>query len=422
MQRLLLALYLFICCSLSAQETMIIASPPCFETSLENFIIQKQSQHIDCKLLLVQDTDIYTIKSQIDSLYQLYDANYLLLVGDYRHIPSFPLDEAYADAYYVCTDLDSLPYMSVGRFSVETSTELRYVIEKNNIPFEIKTASTIASNQLSELTGKQDFEKIRQLSSLLQQKGITTTKEFFDGSQGNLDAVGNPTAIDVINAINENCDLLLYAGHGDYDGWQTSGFTSDHIQQLQNTTFPIIFSASCLNGNFAQRTCFAEHWQRSACQEQPTGAKALFMSSAFSDWDAILESLTIVFDSMTNEISLGDIWKISHNYMKKNLLRKKDANTWLLFGDPSAKISFSKNSIASQNPSFFSIYPNPAKNFFMLQTENFTASTLEIYNFNGECLRKIQLSAPDETIDISTLPAGFYVLKSGSRTIVFQKE
>ena len=103
-------------------------------------------------------------------------------------------------------------------------------------------------------------------------------------------------------------------------------------------------------------------------------------------------------------------------------LRKKDANAWLLFGDPSAKISFSKNSIASQNPSFFSIYPNPAKNFFMLQTENFTASTLEIYNFNGECLRKIQLSAPDETIDISTLPAGFYVLKSGSRTIVFQKE
>lgn len=144
MQRLLLALYLFICCSLSAQETMIIATPPCFETSLENFIIQKQSQHIDCKLLLVQDTDIYTIKSQIDSLYQLYDASYLLLVGDYQHIPSFPLDEAYADAYYVCTDLDSLPYMSVGRFSVETSTELRYVIEKNNIPFEIKTASTIA--------------------------------------------------------------------------------------------------------------------------------------------------------------------------------------------------------------------------------------------------------------------------------------
>ena len=155
------------------------------------------------------------------------------------------------------------------------------------------TTITIASAEKSALTDKYDWERMRDISAVLSQKNIRTIGEYFDGSREGLDAAGNPAAYDIITAVNQGVDLVLYAGHGDYSGWNTGMLTQNQLQHLNNTRYPIVIAAACNNGHFAGRTCMAETWLNSEY-----GAKAAIMSSALCDWDANLEALVYICNKL----------------------------------------------------------------------------------------------------------------------------
>ena len=53
------------------------------------------------------------------------------------------------------------------------------------------------------------------------------------------------------------------------------------------------------------------------------------------------------------------------------------------------------------------VYPNPSTG--VLTIENCKNAVLEIYNINGQAIRRIEKLLPSDIIDISDLPNGNYV-------------
>jgi uncharacterized repeat protein (TIGR01451 family) len=75
--------------------------------------------------------------------------------------------------------------------------------------------------------------------------------------------------------------------------------------------------------------------------------------------------------------------------------------------------------------SYFSLYPNPAKNILNLETKkNIKISSLSIYNVLGQLVQVI--TSPNKTIDVSELKSGNYLVKivtdNGSSSVKFLKE
>ena len=390
-------------------SNMIIVVPRQFSDCLNDFINYKRNTNINCQIVSI-DTNKSTaeIKTSIFQTYTSTPALYLLLIGDDGFIPSFPVEEGCTDANYAIFEEDSIPCMAVGRFPCETREELLTMLEKSMSVSNNRRFGAIASNIRSERTNRTDCERLREMYAPLFALGFQLQAELFDGSQDGYDSIGNPTQHQVAHLINQGCEMLLYAGHGDYEAWQTSGFSAADIHNLTNTVFPIVLSAACLNGNFVNRTCFAETWLRS-----PQGAKAAIMSSIFNDWDANLESLSAAFDSLHDKSTIGNLWLQTFAYTSVILHRNKEAKTWILFGDPSMPLFYTPNAITeTENNKHLSLYPNPTTDmvYLNIQADNFNRQEISVFDTNGKLLKKQSVSDNHIPINISDFTNGIYYL------------
>ncbi len=59
----------------------------------------------------------------------------------------------------------------------------------------------------------------------------------------------------------------------------------------------------------------------------------------------------------------------------------------------------------------FEIFPNPASNFITIKRSNSSNATLTIFNSSGQIFIEKQIVSDQESIDITSLPKGFYILK-----------
>jgi hypothetical protein len=348
-------------------------------------------------------------------LYTDFPADYLLLVGDFEHIPAFIIEEGLSDIHYTFSDTaNSIPRMVVGRFSVETEQDLQTMIERSIIRKPVSGHIIgIASDITSALTQKKDYEQIRFMSQRLQSKGFSLVSELYDGSQSGLDKEGNPTYTDVITALEKGATWLNYAGYGSYEGWNTTQFESRHIDSLSSDVeLPIVLSASCLGGHFAQRECFAERWLRATKDGKPIGAVAVIISSSLADWDATLSAMLIINGNMPNINSncrIGDLYLQGYNHIMNDLQRFKDACCWILFGDPSLWIySNSNNRITRKQPSNISpgVYPNPASTYIYIISNG----TVRLYSIAGRLLLEKYFPDKNNTLDITTFASGVYFI------------
>jgi len=315
------------------REKMLIVSPTLFSIHLNAYIAAKEADNIDCKLVIVDSAESFqAVKQKIANAYFAFKADFLLLVGDFEYIPSYPIEEGLSDMQYgILSDNNSLPEMVVGRFSVETKEHLQTMIERSlTYKNSSKTAVGIASKHRSELTQLTDFEQVEKMNVFLANKGFHIEAEFFDGVNET-----NPTYQDVINVLNQGITWVNYAGYGSYQGWNTSGFSNHHIDSLSNSEeLPIILSAACLNGYFAQRECFAEKWMRASLNGNPTGARAVVMSSSLADWDAVLSGMLLMCENLPlpdSNCRLGTLYMQAYSHIANELRRKKEADCWILF-------------------------------------------------------------------------------------------
>jgi len=404
------------------RQQMIIVTPNEFILALKPFVDAKRNDYIDCNIITIDSgKNFNAIKLKIDNAYSQTPADYLLLVGDFEHIPAFVIEEGLSDIHYAFdNENDIVPRMAVGRFSIENEQDLQTMIARSIIrkPFSGHVVG-IASQEVSELTQKTDYEQIRLMGETLFEKGFTSISELFDGSQGGFDMNGNPTYIEVLKTLNKGSSWLNYAGYGSYDGWNTSGFEMKHIDSLNdNIELPIIVSASCLGGHFAGRTCFAEKWMRASKNGNPIGATAVMMSSSLTDWDAILSAMLAMSQNLPlveENCRLGDVYLQMHSYIVNEMQRPKDANCWVLFGDPALKIYPSSDMSMTNHisvPIFPIIYPNPAHEFITVNTINRKSEmTYQLFDMQGRMCKQGELKNENNIIDISSFNSGIYFIR-----------
>ena len=431
MKRLFITILLFPIFLLGQnREKMIIVSYFSFIPQLSVYVEAKSNDNIDCVLISVDSTDNFnSIKAKIDNIYKNFNADFLLLVGDNEHIPAYKIEEGLSDIHYAFENENNpSPRMSVGRFSVETHQDLQTMIDRSLIRKHFsKHAVGIASYHKSELTGKRDYEQVQFMGQQLQYKGFTSVSELFSN---------NPTYQDVITALQSGATWLNYAGNGSYDGWNTTGFDIQHIDNLpDNIELPIILSASCLGGHFANRTCFAEKWLRSTKNGNPIGAVAAIMSSNLTDWDATLSAMLVINENMPSTNSncrLGNLYLQGYRYIIDSMQRPTDAQCWLLFGDPSLWVyPPNENTVFEKEIPVYQliIYPNPTdgqlriKNYELRESEK-RKSEIEIYDIIGK-LQEFRISKIEKSeieIDISHLANGMYFLKIDGKVMKIIKE
>ncbi len=294
------------------------------------------------------------IKNYVSDYYNDNGLTYLLIVGDAQHVtPMYFATSGDSDnGYSYIVGNDKYPDIFVGRFSAESYQEVFTQVSKS-INYEknpvagaawYKNGMGIASDQGPGDDGQLDFEHIRSIRSQLLGYTYSNVSEMYDGSQGLLDAPGNPAPAMLSAGINNGLGIINYTGHGWDSGWGTSGFSSSDVSNLTNyNMLPFIISVACQNGQFNNFTCFAETWLRAAYNGTPTGAVAALMSTINQYWSEPMEGQdqmdTILVESYVNNIkrSFGGITfngmiKMNDKYGASG---EDMTDTWTLFGDPS---------------------------------------------------------------------------------------
>jgi hypothetical protein len=275
--------------------------------------------------------------------YADFPADYLLITGDFEHVASLPVAEGLSDMAYCLFDDADIPAMICGRFSVQTRQDVQTMIGRSMMQTRCSgTVVGIASDETSDLTDSADYEVMRNMVDRLTDKGFSVNRQLYQGTQSGADAAGNPTADDILGSLQDGACLVLYAGKGAYDGWNTGGFTAQHIYRMTvDTELPCVISASCLGGHFANRTCFAEQWMRCLKNEKPIGARAVIMPSNLADWDAVLSAMSVMVDRISffdTETRIGELYRVMFEHIHTRMLRKKEAQCLILFGDPSLRL------------------------------------------------------------------------------------
>lgn len=279
---------------------------------------------------------------------------YLLLIGDANQVPTFALPYGSSDnSYSYLAGNDHYPDILVGRFSAETISDVQVQVNRT-LQYEkepaagawLETATGIGSTLSPGDDGESDYQHIRNLLKTINATSYTQYNEFFDGSQGEGDASGNPATSEIVKKINDGTGAIFYAGHGSPTSWATGSFTHNEIEKLNNFgKYPLIWSAACENGNFAGKNCLAESWLRAANGNgQPIGAIATLMASGSQTSYPPMQAQDKIAEILSNPqegletmgaISIKGMMSMNDIYGQAGYAT---TDTWILFGDPALQV------------------------------------------------------------------------------------
>ncbi len=339
------------------QPRMLIISDPAFVADLEPLITWKRQTGMDVEVLTLAQAggNAAGISSAVQTRYHGQGLSYLLLVGDIAQIPSLSAFTGKSDPSYGFIDgNDTYPEVIVGRLSAENTTHVQTQVSKivqyekallpvSNLCHLLAMASDQGPGDDNEL----DWEHERVMRNKLTSYTYNLAYELYDGSEGELDQAGNPSAANVTSTLNQGVGLLNYTGHGSATSFGTSGFSNTQINQLQNNgMLPFVWSVGCVNGEFDNGTCFGESWLRATSNGQLTGAVATYMSSINQSWDPPMSAQDEMVDLLTglvqttNTRTFGGLCLNGCLQMNDEYGTAGDemTATWHIFGDPSMMV------------------------------------------------------------------------------------
>jgi hypothetical protein len=346
--------------ALSEEGNMLIIAKSNYMTAMLPFIEWKKQRgiHVEMVDIAAVGNTSTAIKSYVTNYYNTNGLTFLLLVGDAQHIAPFP--SSYGDCdncYGYISGSDSYPELFVGRFSAENETEVSTQVNRT-LKYEkfpqlgatwYENGIGIASDEGPGDDNEMDFEHMRNIRSKLLTYGYLNVDEFYDGSQGQQDAAGNPTPSMVVNALQNGVSIINYTGHGSTNGCASSGLSTTDVNALTNTNaFPFFFSVACVNGNFVGGTCFAESWLRATDNTtgEPTGAIGTYMATINQSWNPPMcgqdEMNDILTEAYANNIKRTFAGVGMNGCMQMNdeygAAGDEMTDTWTCFGDPSTML------------------------------------------------------------------------------------
>lgn len=289
------------------------------------------------------------IKTYITNYYNEHNLAYVIIVGDNAQFPTPSISGDKVDNYF--TEIaggDSYPDIILGKISAENAaqveTQVQRFIEYEQNPPETSHFTSfmgIASNQGPGDNNEYDYQHIRNIDNKLQNYTYTSGYELFEGSQGGLDASGDPTASMVATNVNSGVGIICYCGHGNVQNWSTTGFSNNNVNNLTNVgKLPFIISVACVNGAYHSGTCFAEAWLRATHNGEPTGAVSFLGSTINQPWDPPMCAQDEMIDRLIGTIPTNKNYTFGGVFFN-GLIKMLDvynenevSRTWILFGDP----------------------------------------------------------------------------------------
>ena len=330
---------------------ILIIAPADFIEAMQPYADWKTRNGYHTEIVPVTEagSNATTIKSYISDYYNEHNLAFLVIVGDNAQFPAPTISGDKSDNYF--TELvgdDSYPDIILGKISAENvaqvETQVQRFLEYEQNPQETSHFPVflgIASNEGPGDNDEYDYQHIRKIDNKLLNYTYTSGYELFEGSQGGLDASGNPTAAMVTTAVNNGVGIVCYCGHGDVQLWGTTNFNNNNVNALTNVDkLPFILSVACVNGKYQSGTCFAEAWLRATDNGKPTGAVGFLGSTINQPWnppmctqDAMID-LLIGTNPAERKVTFGGMFfngeiKMLDVYNDVDVFR-----TWILFGDP----------------------------------------------------------------------------------------
>lgn len=342
--------------AVAEEGEMLIISHPSFMEVLAPLVSWKIQRGMPTTMVDVTTIgNSSAIKSFIANAYSHSNLTYVLLVGDHAYVPSSSTSAGVSDNNYAyITGSDHYPEVFIGRFSAETvahaQTMVERVLDYERNPLlssHFEHSLALGSSQGPGDDGEMDYQHLRNMQVDLLGFTYTSKSEFFDGSQGGLDVSGDPTAAAVAAQLNVGAGVILYTGHGSDISFSSSNFSNSHVNALTNIgKLPFIWAVACVNGNFANQTCFAEAWTRATSNNKPSGAIATMMSTINQSWNPPMcaqdEMVDILTESYTNNIkrsfggiSMNGCMLMNDEYGSAGY---EMTDTWTCFGDPSLMV------------------------------------------------------------------------------------
>jgi len=345
--------------TIGAQGDILVITTPRDESAIGPYVDWKREKGYEVSVEVVSQGTLVNPVVQ-DAYDNNNDLLYVQLVGDWADLKSETLPfGAPMDPQVGCVvGNDYFADISVGRISSNSPTDVSVQVDKI-INYEKNTeqggtwfsaATGIASHEGSGIgdDGESDW----------QHNDVIWGDKLDPFTFTDYNAIYDPGASssNVSNAVNTGTSIINYTGHGWAQGWGTTGFSNNSVNNLSNgDKLPLIISVACNNGDFHTGTCFAEAWLR----KSNGGAIMMLAASISQPWappmrgqDYFMDILiggydysahgnqsgintseqrttagTIVFNGltlMTTESTGYDDWET--------------VKTWNLFGDPSLQV------------------------------------------------------------------------------------
>ena len=337
---------------------MLIISYPSFMAAMQPLVDWKILKGLPCEMVSVATigNTATAIKNYVTNYYNTNGLTFLLLVGDFAQVTSAITTDGSDGAmdidYAYISGSDHYPEFLVARFSAETVADVQTQVQRSVFYEKTPLAGTwysknlgIGSDQGPGDDGELDYEHIRAIQTALLGFTYDTSFELFDGSQGGLDAAGNPVPADVSTVVNPGVGVITYCGHGSDYSWGTTGFSNTEAAALLNVNkLPFIFSVACVVGHFNAGTCFCEAWMRAKQASGPTGAIGIFGSTINQSWSPPMEAEDEMIDILT-ETYASNIKRTYAGICENGCMKMNDTysdfamtDTWTIFGDPSLMV------------------------------------------------------------------------------------
>ncbi|MDZ7625488.1 MAG: C25 family cysteine peptidase [Ignavibacteriaceae bacterium] len=324
----------------------LIITDPSFEAGLQQFVTHKVSKgfEVDMFNTTVTGNTTTAIKSFIQARYNdpSTKPEYILLVGDVAQIPAWTgtgEGSPKTDLNYV--QLEGTDYFAdafIGRFSIATTTELQYAINK----------SLYMENLIGTLTKKNIYMSSTDNYQITEGTHNYVINTYFEPAfYTNLKLYTHTygaTTQQLINALNDNQIFAIYSGHGSEYSWADGPvLTQQQVRDLTNTWYPFVYSFACVTGSYHLTECFGETWLRT-----DNGASTFYGSSVNSYWDEddILERRLIkaMFEDgltrVTPMFDMGKIYLVNHygGGVTQGSTMLRYLEMYNLMGDPSMPV------------------------------------------------------------------------------------
>lgn len=341
---------------------ILIITPAQFVDAMQPYVNWKIKNGYPTTMVTLEEVgnSNTAVKNYITNFYNEHNLAFVVIVGDGNLFPYFTKDNEVSDNFYTeIVGNDNVPDIILGKISAENATHVttqvnKFIQYEENPPVttHFATFMGIASQEggSSSDNGEIDYQHIRNIDNILLDFTYTNGYELFEGSQGGLDASGNPTAANVSAAMNTGVGIITYCGHGNYNKWETTSFNNNNVNSLTNyNMLPFIISTACLNGDYVNQTCFAEAWLRATKDGQPTGAVSTVMSTMSQPWnppmcgqDEMIRVLTGAENTTVKRTFGGIVFnglaKMYEVYPTTTSQGLQTMRTWVLFGDPTLQV------------------------------------------------------------------------------------